>query len=153
MQKWSLKMPDVELSSLECKVPGRRDQSAALSPVLYLLTGSPIQINTCLPLFLLLCVCVCVCVYYYFVCVLTFAWMSLGSILLRTDLMGSSSPVDTSVMNTFYYSGITTCSFPKPFGYLKWIDPSRRPRMVTLMQERRRRSKRGSDLGPSTGLE
>ena len=61
-------MPDVELSSLECKVPGRRDQSAALSPVLYLLTGSPIQINTCLPLFLLLCVCVCVCVLLFCVC-------------------------------------------------------------------------------------
>ena len=59
-------MPDMELSYLECKVAGRRDQCAVFSPIPYLLPGSPIQINTCLPLFLLfylyICVCVCVCV-------------------------------------------------------------------------------------------
>ena len=102
--------------------------------------------------YIYMCVCVCVCIYIYFF-LLTFAWMSQVSILLRRVFVGSSSPGESSVMNSLYHSGITTCSFPKPSGYMKWNDPSRKPRMVILMQERKRRSKRGSDLGTHTGLE
>ena len=144
-------MPDMELSYLECKVAGRRDQCAVFSPIPYLLTGSPIQINTCLPLFLLFYLYICVCVFFFFL--LTFAWMSQVSILLCSVLVGSSSPGESSVMNSLYHSGITTCSFPKPSGYMKWIDHSRKPRMVILTQERKRRSKRGSNCGTHTGLE
>ena len=145
-------MPDMELSYLECEVPGRRDQSAVLSPIPYLLTGSPIQINAGLPLFLLFYMYIYIYIYIFFF-LLTFAWMSQVSILLHRVFVGSSSSGESSVMNSLYHSGITTCSFPKPSGYMKWNDPSRKPRMVILMQERKRRSKRGSDLGTHTGLE